>query len=226
MCGRYNLTTQGVEIANSLLAALHDEDWQPHYNIPPTTRAPVLRRALDGSRHLHLLRWGLLPPWAKHKKLAYRMINARSETLVEKPAFRVAAERRRCLVPMTGYYEWKKLPDAKQAFHIAHQERTLLLAAGLWEQNDALETRSFTILTTAAPPPFDAIHDRMPLFVPASHHELWLNHGATNAEDALRELHTCHVPLEAWPVSNNVGNVHNDTPTLIDPIGPQRVLLP
>lgn len=226
MCGRYNLTTQGAELANSLLAAMHDEEWQPHYNIPPTTSAPVLRRALDGSRHLHLLRWGLLPPWAKDKKLAYRMINARSETLVEKPAFRIAAERRRCLVPMTGYYEWKKLPNTKQPFHITHQRRTLLLAAGLWEQNDALKTRSFTILTTAAPTPLNTIHDRMPLFVPESHHELWLNHGATTPTDALRELHRCRVPLEAWPVSSSVGNVHNHAPTLIDAISPERVLFP
>src|SRR6185295_17988739 len=149
------------------------------FNIAPTQQAPVVRTAKDGTREVALLRWGLVPFWAKDLKVGTQMINARGETVAEKPAFRHALQQRRCIVPATGFFEWRGEPGRKQAFAITVPERPLFGFAGLWERwkpkdgaGEAVDT--FTIVTTDANASVAPIHDRMPVILPEAAYDEWL----------------------------------------------------
>ncbi len=229
MCGRYRLTRskQVVEAHFDAVSAEHEPDWPPRYNIAPTQPVPVIRQNVqEPRRELSLLRWGLIPAWAKDAAGAARMINARSETAATLPAFRSALKFRRCLIPADGFYEWQKAGKAKQpyCFEVDSGAGTadLFAFAGLWERwkdptGKLLETCS--ILTTTPNAVTEAVHDRMPVILNAENYDLWLDPGMKNTSivaemlkpyDALR--------MRKYPVSTQINNAANDNPQCAAPI--------
>jgi len=224
MCGRFSLAASGDEVAQEY-GLSEAPIIAPRYNIAPTQ--PVLALRLDerGGRELTHFRWGLIPSWAKGPSVGARMINARSETAAEKPSFRAAFKRRRCLLPATGFYEWRKLPDGKQPMFIAlptgHGEtRGLMSLAGLWESwhaPDGGELETCTILTTAANSLMMPIHDRMPLIIDRADYGTWLSAG-TPADQLQHLLRPYDGQLAAWPVSTAVNSPRHDSPDLVVPL--------
>lgn len=197
-------------------------EWAPRYNIAPTQQVPVVRVAPDsGEREMTLLRWGLIPSWAKDASIGNRLINARAETVASKPAFRAAFKRRRCLVPADGYYEWQKVGSKKQPYLIQRQDGAPFAFAGLWEswhadRPDAVET--FTIITTDANEATTAIHDRMPVILDEEDYAMWLDpefEGREALESLLRPYPG--EALQLTPVSTYVNNPRHEDPRCIEP---------
>jgi len=227
MCGRYTLQVSPETLAAQLeLDAV--PDLAPRYNIAPTQSAPVVRLSLaEEARVLSMMRWGLVPFWAKDLKIGNRMINARSETAAAKPAFRAAFGKRRCIVPADGFYEWRKTPEGKQPYRIVVDDGAPFAMAGLWESwrpKDAPEEAepllSFTILTTKPNDKIAALHDRMPVILAAEEIDRWLDPGATD-KAALGALLDAF-PAErrsAYPVSRGVNSPANEHPSNIEPVG-------
>ncbi|MEE8583597.1 MAG: SOS response-associated peptidase [Acidobacteriota bacterium] len=219
MCGRYTLT--GYQRIPDLFE-VDDVRIGPRFNIAPTQDVPAVRLGQQGQRRLDLFHWGLIPFWAKDPKMGARMINARSETVDSKPAFRNAFARRRCLIPADGYYEWRKLPDGKQPFLFRLKDGGLFAFAGLWERwksPEIGERLSCTILTTSPNPLAAAAHDRMPVILPPEGHRLWLDPGS--APELLKELMIPYQgsDLEAFPVSRTVNNPRNEAAECVEPVG-------
>jgi putative SOS response-associated peptidase YedK len=199
-------------------------NFAPSWNVAPTDQLPIVRYdPKAGSRTLDLMRWGLIPYWAKDIKIGFSTINAMAETVDTKPVFREAFKRRRCLVPVDNFYEWKKL-DAKekQPYAIALADRSVMALAGLWEtwRSPAKETvRSFTIVTTTPNELCAPIHNRMPVILAAETWPAWL--GEEPAEPAQLQALLAPYPADRmtlWPVDKRVGNVKNNDPSLIEPI--------
>lgn len=230
MCGRYTLSRpdQLIEELAAETGGLetHGIELEPRYNVAPTQDVATVRQDEDGRRHLGLLRWGLVPFWAKDVAIGNRMINARSETVAEKPSFRAAFRRRRCLVPTDGFYEWKKVDGGKQPVHIRRRDRRPLYFAGLWERwekgDEPLET--CTILTTSASETVAEAHDRMPVILDLEGRALWLD-----AEAPPEVLDTVLHPwqpagdddaLEIVMVSRLVNNPRNDVARCLEPVEP------
>jgi putative SOS response-associated peptidase YedK len=184
MCGRYRLSRRKQLIEEYFEAAESEHEWTPRYNIAPTQSVPVIRQnPKEPVRDLSLLRWGLIPWWAKDAVGAAQMINARSETADTKPAFRDALKSRRCLIPADGFYEWKKAGRAKQPYCFEVNEGALFAFAGLWDRwmdptGKPVETCS--ILTTTPNAVTSAIHDRMPVILDPDDYDLWLDPGLYN----------------------------------------------
>jgi putative SOS response-associated peptidase YedK len=174
MCGRYTLHADPAEIAATFDVA-PPPHLAPRYNIAPTQPVPVVL-ATAGERLFHLVNWGLVPSWARDPKMGARMINARAETVAEKPAFRAAFRRRRCLVPASGYYEWQAVPGGKQPWYIHPAATGCLAFAGIWEhwQGDGAVIESCAILTCAANTRLAPIHDRMPVIIEPADFARWL----------------------------------------------------
>jgi putative SOS response-associated peptidase YedK len=223
MCGRFTLATSAEQLVK-LLDVSVSEDIAKRYNIAPTQQVPVCRRLeADAGRRLDALRWGLVPFWADDLKIGSRMINARSETAANKPAFRAAFKRRRCLIPATGFYEWRAEGGAKQPYLFRRTDRAPFAFAGLWErwspEGGGSEVESFTILTG---PPNELVrpyHDRMPVILAAEHFDFWLE--PTNDDTTgLQKLLTPFTDegFEALAVSREVNNPSNDYPEVLDPI--------
>lgn len=225
MCGRFALMSPTEEVATVLnvdsTAAAAIPPSVPRYNIAPTQ--PVLAAFLDerGQRSLTFFRWGLIPSWSKDMAIGARMINARSETVAEKPSFRNAFKRRRCLIPADGFYEWQKLGDRKQPMYIHATEGRPFAFAGLWEMwQDPEGTRlqTCTILTTSPNELMAPIHNRMPVIIEPEDFGLWLEPGP-NPEQALHLLRPFPADkMAAYPVSTAVNNPRNDTPECIQPM--------
>lgn len=191
MCGRYSLT-QPEEVADFLAPVLDEvalpAEAAPRYNIAPTQMVPIV--ANRPIRSIELARWGLVPSWADDLSIGNRLINARSETLSEKRAFRDAFARRRCLVPADGFYEWQQAGKRKQPYFIHLAERRPFALAGLWERWKGPDERwvvSFAIVTCAARPPLSRLHERMPVLIRPEDHERWLAREAAPA-GALADL--------------------------------------
>ena len=216
MCGRYSLTTP-VEGIRRLFGFAELPNLPARYNIAPTQPAPVVRRGGDGRRELALLRWGLVPSWAKDPSIGNRLINARAETVADKPAFRSAFKNRRCLVVADGFYEWRKVGDGKQPYRITLPDGGPFAFAGLWERwapaGEAIE--SFTIVTTDANPRLRPIHDRMPVILDPADHETWLEGGAA-ALALLRPFPGDALAVHA--VDRRVNNPRHDDPACIAPL--------
>ena len=216
MCGRYALygpvKRKRVEDRwfDDLAAFGHS------YNIAPTEPAPVMR-LVDGRPTVALLRWGLIPYWAKDAAMGNRLINARADTLTEKPAFREAYRWRRCLVPASGFYEWQRVPGGKQPWYVTSADRTMLAFAGLWERwrpAGAEPVLSFTIITTDATGLLKEIHERMPAILEPEDFDAWLKD-----EDPRNLLRPCRPEtLTAYPVSVAVNSPRNDDPALVEPL--------
>jgi len=220
MCGRFTLAVPAEQVAAQFQLPTAPE-LAPRYNIAPTQQIAVVR-AGDAGRTLSMMRWGLVPSWAKELSIGARMINARAETAAEKPAFRSAMKQRRCLIPADGFYEWQAQPGGKQPFHIRMADGRPFAFAGLWEQwrtpeGQWLET--CTILTTSANELMRQLHDRMPVIIPPEQYALWLD-PALHDTEPLQELLTPYPAEEmtARPVSKAVNKVGNDDPSLLAPV--------
>ena len=219
MCGRYTFKTPLDDIA--ALFGLHGElpPFDPRYNIAPTQTVPIII-AESGQSELRLMRWGLIPHWAKDTSIGNRLINARAETVADKPAFRDAYRHRRCLVPADGFYEWKTRGKRKQPYYIHRRDDEPIAFAGLWEswtdpeQKEPLET--FTIITTEPNELLRPIHNRMPVILTADDAESWLTADLDKAAGVLRPVGSSL--LQADPVSSRVNTPANDDASLIEVI--------
>ena len=232
MCGRYRLSIDQQELLQIYVAELFLEDWHPRYNIAPTETVPVVVREGEG-RRIEGFRWGLVPSWAKDPAIGNRMINARSETVAEKPSFRGAwRQGRRCLVPTDGFYEWQK-PVQEKAPKVPHSIQAAdgrpFAFAGLWEswKRDGESLRTFTILTTEASPGLRRIHERMPVILgDSAAWEAWLD--PRTPESDLEQLFRPFPDeeLHAYPVSTWVNRPGNDGPECVQPVDPEILLDP
>jgi putative SOS response-associated peptidase YedK len=214
MCGRYVLTSPGEAIAEHFRLA-DVPVYPPRYNIAPTQTALVVRETPEGRREAVGLRWGLIPFWAKEPSIGSRLINARAEGLVDKPAFRAAFRRRRCLVPADGFFEWRALAGRrKQPYYVRLASGEPFAMAGLWEQwrppqGDAIAT--FTIVTTAANEALRAIHYRMPVIVASAYYDEWLS--SPNPSALLGPW--AGAAFAIVPIGTRVNDVRNDDPDLL-----------
>ncbi len=219
MCGRYTLSTPG-ELVAELCGLEVAPRLEPRYNIAPTQEAAVVRR-LGGRRRLDLLRWGLVPYWARDPGIGNRLINARSESAADKPSFRDSFKRRRCLVPADGFFEWRKSSAGKQPYLVRLRDGAPFAFAGLWDRwvpHDGEPVESFTILTTAPNPLVAELHDRMPVILPPAGFESWL--AGETPQRRLAQLLTAYPAgeMESYPVSDVVNRPANDTPRCVEPL--------
>ena len=222
MCGRYNIITD----AQALYDAYHVEaelaDGRlARYNVAPATEQLVILPE-GGRRAARWYRWGLIPHWAKDPAIACKTINARGESVAVKPAFRAAFRQRRCLVPATGFYEWKIREGGKQPYLIRPRSGGLLSFAGLWESwaRPEGEVRSFTIVTTEPNALMARIHDRMPAIVRRDDYARWLDPALRDPAQIQSMIASCPAgDLQAVPVGREINNARNQGPELIEPAG-------
>jgi putative SOS response-associated peptidase YedK len=235
MCGRFVYTGQPDKIAEYFDAQAEVESHGDNYNVAPTHDIYAVVAGPDGVPRVQAFHWGLIPSWAKDRKIASRMINARSETLASKPAYKGLFAKKRCIIPMDGFYEWKAgSPDGpvtakgkpmKQPMFISRLDGEPLAVAGLWtawkdrEDPDERFLHSATIITTAANETMQPVHDRMPVLIPKSKWAEWLD-PRNDAIDDLSSLFTRpdDGSLGMVPVSTEVNNVRNNGPELVEPI--------
>lgn len=223
MCGRYRLSRRKQIVVEFFDCPSDEQDWIPRYNIAPTQPAPVIRQhPKEPRRVLTLMRWGLIPIWAKDMSDAAGKINARSETVATLPAFRDAVKSRRCIVPADGFYEWRRAGGQKQPFCFEVNDGELFAFAGLWERwknPDGEWVKSFSILTTAPNAVTSTVHDRMPVILDRADYDLWLDPAMTNVEavtDMLKPYPADH--MRSYPVSPRVNNVANDDSECSTPV--------
>jgi putative SOS response-associated peptidase YedK len=220
MCGRYTLAAGPEYISEYFGLESPLPDFQPSYNISPGGDVPVIWQAPADGRACSMMHWGLIPHWAKEPSTKYRMINAKAETLDERPAYRSAFRHRRCLIPASGFYEWKAEPNGKQPYYIQPANAELFAFAGLWEYWEGNHTiNSCTIITIPANHSIAAIHDRMPGLIARQHFSTWLdpNFNETPALQALL-LPDENIDVKIHPVSKTVNNPATDNPELIEPV--------
>lgn len=221
MCGRYAFFSPSEAVKR--IFALDDfPELEPRYNIAPTQSVPAVRAGEEGKRRFVMLHWGLVPRWAKERAIGNRMINARAESVAEKPSFRDAFRRRRCLVLADGWYEWQAAAGGKQPWYIRRTDARPFAFAGLWERwkdpADGAMLESCAIVTTDASDSIRRIHERMPVVLADEDWDRWLDPACTDA-GKLQELLRPYDPkaLEAWPVSRQVNAPKNQGPELIAP---------
>jgi putative SOS response-associated peptidase YedK len=216
MCGRYELHTQPAALALAF-GVPFPPHMRPRYNIAPMQDVPVIRRTPAGERELVDVRWGLVPRWAKDPAIGNRMINARSETLADKPSFRTALKKHRCLIPADGFYEWKQTASgAKQPIHIGMKDQSPFAFAGLLERwlspaGEVLDT--CTIITTQSNALLSPLHDRMPVIVAPVAFDRWLD--VANEDTASLFAPYPADAMTYYPVSTRVNSVRNDDAKLI-----------
>ena len=222
MCGRYAVTS-APEAIRALFAYPEQPDFPPRYNVAPTQPIAIVRD-FEGRRQFALVRWGLLPSWVKDPKTFSLPINARGESLTDKPAFRAAMRYRRCLVPADGFYEWKASGPRKQPYFVCAKSGSPLAFAGLWEtwigpNGEELETAA--IVTTRANRTLADIHDRMPVIIPPEAFNLWLDCASVDVETAMALVAPAPQDLlEAYEVSTDVNRTANDNPKLMERSAP------
>ncbi len=219
MCGRFALDADVSEIAARfhLPTAAHLD---ARYNIAPSQQIAAIRLAPSaGQRELVMLCWGLIPAWAKDKKIGNKLINARAETVAAKPSFRAAFARRRCLIPASGFFEWQQTGTGKQPYFIKPRQGLFALA-GLWERWQSPEgpVESCTILTTTANEAVAPIHDRMPVILPAAGHALWLAPQSDRAALTALLVPIAATEMTAYPVSSLVNNPKNNSAACVAPL--------
>jgi putative SOS response-associated peptidase YedK len=223
MCGRYRLSRRKQIIEEHFDSISGEEDWNPRYNIAPTQPVPIIRQhPKEPRRELSLVRWGLIPSWAKETSGSAQMINARSETAATRPAFRDALASRRCLVPADGFYEWLRTGRAKQPYCFEVNAGELFAFAGLWERwkdPSGQWIKSCSILTTTPNAVTSAVHDRMPVILDRVNYDLWLDPGIKNV-DALSEMLRPYDArmMRCYPVSTRLNQVQNDDAEFAKPI--------
>ena len=227
MCGRYSLATPAQQVAEHFGLAEVPE-LSPRYNIAPTQSVAIVRTSGDEAAPiLEFRRWGLIPSWAKDPAIGSRMINARVETAAEKPAFRSAFRRRRCLVPADGFYEWKPHPKRRRPHHVRLDAGGLFGLAGLfeaWKSPEGETIESCTLLTTAANAALRALHDRMPILIDPEHYPRWLDPDLQDPK-AILSLTDPSISdrLRFHPVGFHVNNPSNDDRACIEPTEPAEL---
>jgi putative SOS response-associated peptidase YedK len=220
MCGRYTLTS-APEAIRALFRYAEQPNFPPRFNVAPTQPIAIVRLN-EGKRQLALVRWGLLPSWVKDPKGFSLLINARGESVLDKPAFRNAMKRRRCLIPADGFYEWQAGGERKRPFYVRAKAGGPLAFAGLWEtwtgpNGEEMETAA--IVTTRANRTLAPIHERMPVILAPEAFDLWLNSADVDATTASALI--APAPdnlLEAYEISTDVNRVANDSPKLVEPV--------
>jgi putative SOS response-associated peptidase YedK len=223
MCGRYRLSRRKQLVEEYFDTAQWDDDWSPGYNIAPTQPVPVIRQnPKEPIRELSLMRWGLIPHWAKNASGAASMINARSETAGTKPAFRDPLKFRRCLIPADGFYEWKRTATIKQPYCFEVYEGALFAFAGLWDGWKSAEgewVKTCSILTTTPNTVTSAVHDRMPVILDSASYDLWLDPGMTNVQVISEMLNPYDAQsMRCYPVSTRINHVANDDEECTRPV--------
>lgn len=222
MCGRYTLSVPLSNLVDAFDVDPPTFDYPPRFNIAPTQDAPIIAQDKDG-RRMGLLRWGLVPSWAKDLSMGSRMINARSETAHEKPAFRSAYRKRRCLIPADGFFEWRKASspgETKTPYWIHRADGEPFVMAGLWERwkpEVGDPVFSFTILTTEAAPSIRDVHHRMPVILPLSEGARWLDPNE-DPSDLRGLLRPNPEGIQLFPVSTVVNSPRNDSPECIEAV--------
>jgi putative SOS response-associated peptidase YedK len=224
MCGRSSLTKTEKELEERFGATFYSEDLErynplPNYNVAPTQFHPVITQKEPNT--IHLYRWGLIPFWAKDIKIGAKMINARLEGIEEKPAFRQAFQKRRCIVPVDGYYEWQKTPEGKIPHRIKLKNTEIFTIAGLyesWKGPDQKVINSFTLITQEAAPMIAHLHDRMPLILLPEQEKLWIDSNVPT-KDVLYNLEPLPGEYITWyRVSDRVNNVRANDAGLVIPV--------
>ena len=223
MCGRYTLATPNPADVRARFPIGESVEIRRRYNVAPGDEVLAVTTDRDGNPRGDLLRWGLVPTWAKKPDTGLKMINARVETVAERPAYRRAFERYRCLIVADGFYEWQRQPAGpKQAFHITRTDGGLFAFAGLWsiwhdDENEGRTLRTCTILTTAAIPAIARLHDRMPVILASGAESAWLEHSQPPAR--LHELLAGLSPSETSlrPVGSAVNDARFDGPECLEP---------
>ena len=225
MCGRYAVTTV-PEAMRALFRYLNKPNFPARYNIAPTQPVPIVR-IFEGQREFALVRWGLIPSWVKDPRGFSLLFNARGESAAEKPAFRNAMKRRRCLFPADGFYEWKRAGETKQPYFVRLKSGQPMAFAGLWESwmgPNGEEVETAAIVTTRANSEIARIHGRMPVIVAPDAFDFWLD---PNVDAAMASAVIQPAPdalLEFFPVSSAVNRTANDSPQLLEPLRePERV---
>ncbi|MGZ5574776.1 MAG: SOS response-associated peptidase [Methylobacter sp.] len=212
MCGRYNLIATGQQIMDHFrLLSLPAHN--PDYNIPPGQKILAIVQLEDGSNKAVDLHWGLVPSWSKERAISNHLINARAETLAEKPSFKKAYQQRRCLIPATGFYEWQATEAGKQPYHIHKPDNSLFAFGGIWEHwnHDQETVYSCAIITTDANDKMAPIHDRMPVIIAPEDYNHWLDKKTTTVEIADFLAADAYRGMEANPISTRINNpLHND----------------
>ncbi|MCH8303057.1 MAG: SOS response-associated peptidase [Proteobacteria bacterium] len=218
MCGRFAFYSPS-EATAALFGATSSTEVIPRYNIAPTQFIAAVRTDAQGASELAMLRWGLVPFWAKDPSIGNRMINARAETVAEKPSFRSAYKKRRCLILADGFYEWRKEGDGKTPYFISLADGSPFAFAGLWEDWNSKESdeslQSTAIITTAANDFMAQLHQRMPVVMLPEQAERWLG----GDMELLSKVIDNSPAFRAWPVDRKVNNARNEDATLIDPAG-------
>jgi putative SOS response-associated peptidase YedK len=214
VCGRYRLSRNGKQVAEEF-AVEEEIEWSARFNIAPTDQVPTIRQdRSEPTRHLALMRWGLIPFWAKDPSIGVKTINGMSETAATKPAFREAMKTRRCLIPADAFYEWVRGPKEKQPYSFGMADGSSFAFAGLWERwkdSAGQQVLSCTILTTKPNALVADIHDRMPAILRPDDYDLWLDPGITDPAQVIDLLAPFEPKLmKKYPVSTRVNSVKND----------------
>jgi len=215
MCGRYRLSRRKQVIEEHFESVSGEEDWSPRYNVAPTQPVPIIRQhPKEPRRDLSLVRWGLIPSWAKDASGSASMINARSESAATKPAFRDALKARRCIVPADGFYEWSRAGKVKQPYCFEVKDGELFAFAGLWERwkdPSGNWIKTCAILTTTPNAVTSAVHDRMPVILNPDNYDLWLDAGFTDVTVVSDVLKPYDARLmRCYPVSTRINQAAND----------------
>ncbi len=221
MCGRFSLTD--IDSIFSRFGVIISKDINkkitPHYNIAPTQKIPVIYKNKNQENKIEFMKWGLVPFWAKDPKIGYKMINARAETLTQKPSFKHLLKSKRCLVPSSGFYEWKRIDERKVPYYIGIKNSKIFSFAGLydnWKDSVGNELKTFTIITTNSNNTLKPIHNRMPVILEREFEEDWLD-VKTHDFDSLKQMLKPYPDdkMIAYAVSYEVNNPSNDNPELI-----------
>ncbi len=215
MCGRYRLSRRKQLVEEYFDTVSDEPDWNPRYNIAPTQPIPVIRQhPKEPVRQLSLIRWGLIPSWAKGPSVGVQMINARSETAATKPAFRDALKSRRCLIPADGFYEWMRTGRAKQPYCFEVNGGELFAFAGIWDRwkdPSGNWVKTCSILTTTPNAVTSAVHDRMPVILDPDSYDLWLDPGIREVAVVSELLKPFDARMmRCYPVSTRINHVAND----------------
>lgn len=228
MCGRFVSTTPLTSLAEQLLVdEVRTDDERPNWNVTPRAEVAIVAETSEHARVLDRVRWGLIPSWAKDVKIGDRQINARAETIREKPAYRHAFKKKRCLIPVDGFYEWKVIPGqkTKQPVYIHRPGGELIVFAGVYEmwrpkdEPDAAWLRSCAIITTAANRTISAVHNRMPVVLAPDAHEQWLDPDNQDVDSLVELLVPAPDDFLTWyPISTAVNRPANNGPDLLEPL--------
>ena len=225
MCGRSSLTKTEKEIEERFNATFYSEDLErynpiPNFNVAPTQRMPVITS--DNPTKLQLFRWGLIPSWAKDTKIGFSLINARLETISEKPMFKSRLSRGRCIVPMDGFYEWKMQDGVKIPYRIVTTDQDIFSVAGLWDawldNTSGMLLYTFTVITRSPNTLMENIHDRMPAILTPENESLWLDNHLKPSDTLDLLLPYPSEYMYAYPVSTEVNNVRNNNANLIEAV--------